>query len=55
MDNVKNHRDIKPVINERRINSLLPQPKYPATKKMSEYLLAIEMKKNMYSKVNQSM
>ena len=47
MENVKKHRDIKLVTTERRRNYLVSEPNYHTTKFFTEYLLAIEMKKNV--------
>ena len=47
MENVKKHRDIKLVTTERRRNYLVSEPNYHTTKFFTEYLLAIEMKKNL--------
>ena len=44
MENVRNHRDIKLVTNERR-NKLVSEPNYHTSKQFPENLLAIEMKK----------
>ena len=45
MENVRNHRDIKLVTTERRINYLVSKPNYHNTKFFTEYLLAMVMKK----------
>ena len=45
MENVRNHRDIKLVKTERRINYLVSEPNYHNTKVFTEYLLAMVMKK----------
>ena len=45
MENVRNHRDIKLVTTDKKINQLISEPNYHATKYFSEDLLAIEMKK----------
>ena len=45
MENVRNHRDIKLVTKDKKINQLISEPNYHATKYFSEDLLAIEMKK----------
>ena len=55
MENVKKHRDIKLVTTNKRRNQLVSEPNYHTTKKFSENLLAIEMKKiklNMNKPVN---
>ena len=44
MENVRNHRDIKLVTNERR-NKLVSEPNYHTSKQFPENLLTIEMKK----------
>ena len=46
MENVKNHRDIKLVISEKRRKWLLSEPNYHSCKKFSDHLMVIEMKKN---------
>ena len=45
MENVRKHRDIKLVTTEKRRIKLVSEPKYHTTKKFSENLLVIEMKK----------
>ena len=45
MENVRKHRDIKPVTTEEKIIKLVSEPNYHTTKQFSENLLAIEMKK----------
>ena len=45
MENVRKHRDIKLVTTDKRRNQLVSEPNYHATKRFSETLLAIEMKK----------
>ena len=45
MKNVGNHRDIKLVTTERRINYLVSEPNYHTRKFFTEHLLAIIMKK----------
>ena len=45
MENVREHRDIKLVITDKRRNQLVSEPNYHTTKWFSENLLAIEMKK----------
>ena len=49
MENVRKHRDIKPVTTERRRNYLVSEPNYLTTKFFTEYLLAIETKKIVYT------
>ena len=49
MENVRNQRDIKLVTNKRRIN-LVSQPNYYSTKKFSEELIPIEIKKKNKNK-----
>ena len=45
MKNVRKHRDIKLVTNERRRNYLVSQPYYHTIKLFTEHLLATETKK----------
>ena len=45
MENMRKHRDIKPVTTERRRNYLVSKPNYHITKFFREILLAIELKK----------
>ena len=45
MENVKNHRDIKLVISEKRRKWLLSEPNYHSCKKFSDHLMVIEIKK----------
>ena len=45
MANVRKHRDIKLVTTEKRRNYLVSESNYHTTKKFSENLLAIEMRK----------
>ena len=45
MENVRNHRDIKLVTTDEKRNKLVSEPNYHTTKRFSENLLAIEMKK----------
>ena len=49
MENVRKHRDIKPVATERRRNYLVSEPNCLTTKFFTEYLLAIETKKIVYT------
>ena len=49
MENVRKHRDIKPVATERRRNYLVSEPNYLTTKFFTEYLLAIQTKKIVYT------
>ena len=51
MENVRKNRDIKLVATDKRINQLVSEPNYHATKYFSENLLAIEMK-NIKVKMN---
>ena len=46
MENVRKHRDIKLVTTDEKRNKLVSEPNYHTTKRFSENLLAIEMKKN---------
>ena len=48
MENMRKHRDIKPVTTERRRNYLVSKPNYHITKFFREILLAIELKKLRY-------
>ena len=45
MENVRKHRDIKLVTTDEKRNKLVSEPNYHSTKRFSENLLAIEMKK----------
>ena len=45
IENVRKHRIIKLVNNDKEINKLVSEPNYHSTKWFSENLLAIEMKK----------
>ena len=45
MDNVRNHRDIKPAMTQKRRNNLVSEPNYHTTMFFTENLLAIELKK----------
>ena len=45
MENVRKHRDIKLVTTDKRRNQRVTEPNYHTTKRFSENLLAIEMKK----------
>ena len=45
MENVRNHRDIKLVTSDKRRKGLVSEPNYHSYKKVSEHLMAIEMKK----------
>ena len=45
MENVRKHRDIKLVRTDEKRNKLVSEPNYHTTKRFSENLLAIEMKK----------
>ena len=44
MENVRNHRDIKLVTSEKRRKRLVSEPNYHSSKKVSDHLMAIEMK-----------
>ena len=46
MENLRNHRDIKLVTTDEKRSNLISEPNYHTTKRFSENLLAIEMKKN---------
>ena len=45
MENVRKHRDVKLVTTDVKRNKLVSEPNYHTTKRFSENLLAIEMKK----------
>ena len=45
LENVRKHRDIKLVTTDEKRNKLVLEPNYHITKRFSENLLAIEMKK----------
>ena len=45
MKNVRNHRDIKQVTSDKRRKQLVSEPNYHSHKKISDHLMAIEMKK----------
>ena len=45
MENVRNHRDIKLVTSDKRRKRLVSEPNYYSHKKISEHLMAIEMKR----------
>ena len=45
IENVKKHRDIKLVTTDEKRNKLVSEPNYDTTKRFSEHLLAIAMKK----------
>ena len=47
MENVRNHRDITLVTEDKRRNHLVSEPNYWPTKSFSENLVAIEMKKKV--------
>ena len=53
MENVRKHRYIKLVTNDKRRNQLVSEPNYHTTKCFLENLLAIEMKKTKV-KMNKS-
>ena len=46
MENVRKHRDIKLVTTDEKRNKVASEPNYYTTKRFSENLLAIEMKKS---------
>ena len=48
MENVRNHRDIKLVTSHKRRKRLVSEPNYHSHKHFSEYLMAIEMKKDKH-------
>ena len=45
MENVRNYRDIKLVISDKRRKRLVSETNYHSHKKFSKHLMAIEMKK----------
>ena len=45
MENVRNHRDIKPVTSDKRRKRLLSEPNYHSHKNVSDHLMRIKMKK----------
>ena len=45
MENVRKHKDIKLVTTDEKRNKLVIEPNYHKTKRFSENMLAIEMKK----------
>ena len=45
VENVRNHRDIKLVTSDKRRKRLVSEPNYHTSKKFSEHLMAIEVKK----------
>ena len=45
VENVRNHRNIKPVTTEMRRNYLVSEPNYYPTKLFTENLLAIQVRK----------
>ena len=45
MENMRKHRDIKLVTTDEKRNKLVSEPNHHTTKRFSEHLLAIEMKK----------
>ena len=45
MENVRKHRDIKLMATDEKRNKLVSEPNYHTTKRFSENLLAIKMKK----------
>ena len=52
MENVRKHRDIKLATTDEKRNKLISEPNYHTTKRFSENLLAIEMKKKKKKKMN---
>ena len=50
---VRRHREIKLATTKSRRNYLLSEPNYDTAKCFSENVLAIEMKSNKYSWINQ--
>ena len=45
MENVRKHRNIKLMTTDEKRNKLVSEPNYDTTKRFSEHLLAIAMKK----------
>ena len=45
MENVRSHRDIKPVTSDKRRKRLVSEPNSHSRKRFSDHLMAIEMKK----------
>ena len=45
IENVRKHRDIKLVTTDEKRNKLVSEPNYHTTKRISENMLAVEMKK----------
>ena len=45
MENLRNHRDIKPVTSDKRRKRLVSELDYHSHKNFSDHLMAIEMKK----------
>ena len=45
MENIRNHRDMKLVTSDKRRKRLVSEPNYYSHKKISEHLMAIEMKR----------
>ena len=52
MENVRKHKHIKLVTNAARTNYLVPEPNYITTKFFPQKLLAIEIKKRKYLRIN---
>ena len=52
MENVRKHRNIKPVVIESRRKYLVSEPNYHSAKFHIENLLKIEMKKMKYLQIN---
>ena len=52
MENMRKHRDIKLVTTDEKRNKLVSEPNYHTTKRFSENVLAIEMKKKTKVKMN---
>ena len=48
MENIRKHRDIRLVNNDKKCNVLAPEPNYHATKPISKDLLIMEMKKREF-------
>ena len=52
MENVRNHRDIKLVTSDETRKRLVSEPNHYSHKKVSEHLMAIEMKKIIVKMTN---
>ena len=52
MGNVRKHRDIKFVTTQRRRNDLVSEPNYHTVKCFTDNLLATEVRKRKYLRIN---